>query len=260
MHNGAGKSSALALTIVLSCAATGWSELPQPPRATAADLQTIVIKMERAATLSREQAYPYVLTRKFQIFARTEAQPYSQVVADVSFIPPASRSFQIVNRSGSSRGEGIVRRLLETESKAASSGDGELTRDNYDFVWLGETLLKGKRCYLLGLRAKRVDQRLLNGRVWVDADTYFIRRVEGAMAKLPSWWLRSVNVAISFASIGGMWMQSAMTAVAEVRIVGKRTFTSQAVSLRRRPDLRPESRDAARLRHEHTLLRPVLGN
>jgi hypothetical protein len=223
---------AVVFTIVCSGGAAAWAGPAGPPRASAADLQTIVIRMEKTATVSRERAYPYVLTRKFQIFARTEAQPYSQVVADVHFVPPASKTFQIVDRSGSSRGEGIVRRLLETESKAASSGDGEVTRDNYDFALLGETLLKGNHCYLLRLSAKRDDQRLVNGEAWVDADTYEIRRIEGEMAKLPSWWLRSVAVTISFASVGGMWMQTGMTAVAEVRILGKRTFTSRVVSLR----------------------------
>jgi hypothetical protein len=188
--------------------------------------------MENTATVSRERAYPYVLTRKFQIFAKTESEPYSQVTADVTFVPPASKTFRIVDHSGSSRGEGIVRRLLETESKAASSGDGEVTRDNYDFVLLGETLLNGKQCYLLGLKARRADRRLVNGQVWIDAETYVIRRVEGEMAELPSWWLRSVNVVISFASVGGMWMQTATTAVAEVRILGKRTFTSRVVGMR----------------------------
>jgi hypothetical protein len=206
--------------------------------------------MELAANNSRERAYSYVLTREFQIFAKEQSNPYSQVLADVTFVPPSSKTFEILSHSGSSRGEGIVRRLLETESKAASSGDGEVTRDNYDFVLLGETFLAGKHCYLLGLSAKRPDQRLLNGQVWVDADTYEIRRIEGEMAKLPSWWLRSVNVEISFASVGGMWMQTAMTAVAEVRIVGKRTFTSQVLSLRMASDERQQSSDtAARLKH-----------
>jgi hypothetical protein len=236
---------AVVFTTVVSCATVAWTRPPDPPHASAADLQTIVIRMEKTATASRERAYPYVLTRKFQIFAKTEAQPYSQVVADIRFVPPASRTFQIVDHSGSSRGEGIVRRLLATESRATSSGDGEVTRDNYDFVWLGETSLNGRYCYLLGLKAKRGDQRLVNGKAWIDADTYVIRRIEGDMAELPSWWLRSVNVVISFATVGGMWMQTGMTVVADVRILGTRTFTSRVVALRMASEPRPETPDTA---------------
>jgi hypothetical protein len=201
-----------------------------------ADLESIVIRMEQAATASRQQPSPYVLTQEFKIFAGDDDDPKSQVQAVITVVPPASRSFEIVAHSGSSRGEHIVRRLLETESKAANSGDGQVNRRNYNFALLGQTVLEGRRCYLLKLSAKREDQHLVNGQAWVDADTYEVRRIEGDMAKLPSWWLRSVKVTIYFASVRGLWLQTGMTAVAEVRIFGKRTFTSRVISFRNAND------------------------
>ncbi|MGE0406211.1 MAG: hypothetical protein AB7O65_07925 [Candidatus Korobacteraceae bacterium] len=194
-------------------------------------LKELTTRMEHAYIKSKERAPDHILTREFQILNK-QNKPYSQVTAEVNFTPPGSKSFRILTTSGSSRGEAIVRRLLETESTTAAESEGEITGENYQFALLGEASLHGKRCYLLKLNARREDTRLVNGQAWVDADTYLIHKVEGEMAKMPSWWLRSVNVTITFAPLGGMWMQTGTTAVAEVRIAGRRTFTSRVVALR----------------------------
>jgi hypothetical protein len=119
--------------------------LPQSgstPGSPTADLHTIVVRMEQAADDNREQSRAHVLTRQFRIAGRKQ-QPYSEVLAEVTFTPPAKKEFRILNRTGSSRGEGIVRRLLEDETKAAASEIGEVSRENYRFALLGETWLDG---------------------------------------------------------------------------------------------------------------------
>ncbi len=190
--------------------------------------------MEQAARENRERYRAHVLTREFQIFGKNKEKATSEVWAETSFVPPTTKEFRILSRSGSSRGEGIVRRFLEDEVKAAAGGDapGAITRENYDFTLLGESAVDGNSCHVLALKAKREDKRLINGRVWVDERTYLVRRMEGQMAKLPSWWLRSVYVTVVFAPVAGMWMQTGTTAVADVRLIGRHVFTSRAVSLR----------------------------
>jgi hypothetical protein len=72
------------------------------------------------------------------------------------------------------------------------------------------------------------------------------------MAKLPSWWLKSVDVTLDFNEVGGMWLQTQTKAVAEVRVFGTHVLTAQAVKFQsaetvaqnapaRRPAPRPGS-------------------
>jgi len=88
------------------------------------------------------------------------------------------------------------------------------------------------RCYLLELLPRRKDHNLLRGRVWVDATTYLVRRIEGEPAKSPSWWLRDVRIAFGYGEVGGMWLQTASEVTVNVRIVGPHTMVSRDVKYR----------------------------
>jgi hypothetical protein len=61
----------------------------------------------------------------------------------------------------------------------------------------------------------------------VDAHTYLLRRTEGEPARTPSWWLRDVRIALFYADVGGMWLQTALEATANVRILGPYTMVSR---------------------------------
>jgi len=70
---------------------------------------------------------------------------------------------------------------------------------------------------------------LLAGKAWIDKDTYLVRRVDGEMSKMPSWWLKSVHVTLDFDQVEGMWIQNRTRAVADVRMVGRHVLTSEAI-------------------------------
>lgn len=209
------------LTLLTAVAAAGQS----------ADLTSIVDRMEQAAQANRTHYRPYIVTREYRMYGSDEQSPKSEVTAEVSFVPPTRKDFRITETNGSSRGEGIVRHILETESKAAASGSapGAITRENYDFEFLGEQHVDGRDCYVLKLSPKHEDKSLVKGQAWVDKATYLIHRVEGDMAKMPSWWLKSVHVTLEFSERDGMWLQERTKAVAEVRMFGRHVLTSQAV-------------------------------
>lgn len=213
------------------CAAQPVSD-PQPAQAIA--LSEVVRHIDEAALANREHYRAYEVTRQYRMFGGNEQNPSSEVVAQVNFVPPGTKDFTIVESKGSSRGEGIVRRMLERERKAAAdrSALGAVTSANYDFTYLGEAKLDGRDCYLLRIVPRKKDNSLIDGRAWVDKATYLVHEVDGEMSKLPSWWLKSVHVTLNFHDVHGMWMQSATRAVAEVRMFGRHTFVSQDVSYR----------------------------
>ena len=201
----------------------------------APSLTSITQAMEKAQSDARPQA-PYQVIREYRIFGANNSSADSVVVAEVDFRPPGSQNYNLQWWSGSSRGEQVVRRILDHEVEAAAKRNqprtAGVTSDNYDFTYLGETVLDGQPCYLLGLKPKRKEKDLISGEAWVDKHLLLVRHIEGEIAKTPSWWLKRVRVKLAFADVEGTWLQTSMEAVADVRIFGPHTLTSQILEYR----------------------------
>jgi hypothetical protein len=158
----------------------------------------------------------------------------ADVVAQVDFKPPTGKDYSIQKWSGSARGKQIVQRVLdhETEESKGNQARTALTRDNYDFILTGDTVLDGRPCYVLGLKPKRKEKDLVSGSAWVDKSSLLILHVEGETAKAPSWWLKSVRIKMSFGDFSGAWLQTSMEAVADVRLLGSHTLRSRTLDYR----------------------------
>ncbi|MBZ5569838.1 MAG: hypothetical protein LAN64_18570 [Acidobacteriia bacterium] len=71
------------------------------------------------------------------MFHGDDKQPTSEVMAQIDFVPPDMKTYKIIQARGHSRGEKMVRELLERETDSAKKGHGsEISRMNYDFVFL----------------------------------------------------------------------------------------------------------------------------
>ena len=198
------------------------------------DLNTIISRLEKAQADNRQHLRAYTLVRDYRLFSKGSQTPNSEVTAQVSFAPPNSKTFQIENATGSSRGEKITRSLLEHEVEAGKEPQQStfLNRENYDFTYLGQESVEAHPCYVLQLRPKDKRPSLLQGRAWVDESTYLPRYAEGDLSKTPSWWLKRVHVKLSFSELDGMWLETATQAVATMRWFGEHTLTSRTVEFR----------------------------
>jgi hypothetical protein len=196
-------------------------------------LNSIVEALEKAQAGVRPRV-SYQVIRDYHLFGKSDSSANSEVVAEVNFRPPAGKDYRIQKSSGSSRGQQVVRRILDHEV-AATDGDNAhsaLNRDNYDFNYIGETILNGQTCYRLALKPKRKDKDLISGEAWVDPHTFLVHQIEGEVARTPSWWIKKVRVKIMFAVFEGTWMQTSMEATADVRMVGPHTLTSRILDYR----------------------------
>jgi hypothetical protein len=59
-----------------------------------------------------------------------------------------------------------------------------------------------------------------------------IRRVEGELAKSPSWWVKKASVVVEYGDVEGMWLQTRSVADAKMRMIGDYTMVSQNTELR----------------------------
>src|SRR5260370_98325 len=119
----------------------------------------------------------------------------------------------------------MVRELLDRETESAKKGPGsEITRANYDFVFLRQESFGVVPEYVLRIVPKRKDKYLLRGQIWVDESTYRIRRIEGVPAKSPSLWIKGIHITLQYAEPGGMWVPISFDAIAPVRFLGEYTL------------------------------------
>jgi outer membrane lipoprotein-sorting protein len=195
------------------------------------DTRTVVDRMLRTQQENKAKVRPFTVKRDYQLLDKQDQQK-AQVVANITVLPPDSKQYNIESSSGG-MGEKVLRDVLSKETESTKDAQRkELSLENYDFQLLGEETLDGQRCFLLSMNPRREEKDLLRGKLWVDAGTYNIRRVEGTPAKNPSWWLHDLQIFMSFAEVDGMWMRTFTHAVANVRFKGKYVMESRDLEYR----------------------------
>jgi hypothetical protein len=194
----------------------------------APEVETILARMAQVRAENRTVLRPYSVLRNYKLFGKEKEATKAEIIADVSFTPPDVKHYEIRKATGMGLGEKIVRQMLDHETDIVKDyGSTDLTPENYDFRLMGKDELKGQRCYVLAISPKRKSKTLLRGRIWVDATTYQLRRVEGEPGKAVSWWLRDSRIVLLYGSVGGMWLQTSSESTANVRFVGPHTMIAR---------------------------------
>jgi hypothetical protein len=195
-------------------------------------VNVIVTNMVRAQSQNRAQHTAYEVVRNYRIFRREDSDPKSNVMALVSFLPPRLKTYKIEESSGGIA-ERVVRNSLQHEVELTQDpSKSDYSSQNYDFTLLGQEMLEGNLCYVLGMEPKRESKDLLRGKAWVDAKTFLIHRVEGQPSKGLSWWIRDVHITLMYNNVNGMWLRTATQASASVRFKGEMRFYSRDVDFR----------------------------
>jgi hypothetical protein len=195
-------------------------------------LDQIVARMRRVRAAERDGNPGYTVTREYVLAAADAKQSDSDVIAEISFVPPGEKQYSIVKAEGSERGAGIVRKVLEHEVTMAGRWQlHDVSTDNYNFALVGRETLEGRDCYVLQLSPKREAVELIRGRAWVDAKNFDILRVAGETAKSPSIWLKKLTVTMNFGHVNGVWLETSTRAVADVRLAGPHVLNSHELDV-----------------------------
>jgi hypothetical protein len=251
----AGFLAALLAALCTAITATSWGQSHN------LSVDDIVGKMAQARAETREHSVPYTVSREYQLSSEKAEKPRSEVLAQINFVPPSQKDYTVRKIEGSDRGTDIVRRVLAHESQmAAHAESNELTPRNYQFAILGREPVDGHDCYVLQLTPKRNEPDLVNGKAWVDTTSFQIRRIDGAPAKSPSWWIHNIHVTVTYGPVEGIWTQLATRAVADVRLLGTHVLTSREVDLQTATvdaRNRPPNRIGERRGHGHASRQPM---
>jgi hypothetical protein len=189
---------------------------------------TIISRMSDSTAQSNTHLRPFKVVRSYRLFGKEQQTTQSEVIAHIAYVPPAGSHYTLQKVSGVGLGEVLVRKVLESESDVLAHRDASaFSTANYDFRFLREDLLEDAPCYILELRPRRTDPRLLRGTIWIDARSYLIRRVEGEPAKSPSWWARDIHIVLEFHVVNGMWIQTSLESTANIRLLGRHTMVAR---------------------------------
>jgi len=119
----------------------------------------------------------------------------------------------------------VFRSMLDNEEHLFATGDVErssFTSMNYEL-----TLAATEEAGLVKLLAhpRRRDVTLIEGAVFVTDTDADLVRVEGRLAKNPSFWTRRVEVVKQYGRIGGLRVPVRVDSTAQMRLAGTSTLT-----------------------------------
>lgn len=146
--------------------------------------------------------------------------------AVTQYDPAVGLAYSIVAQGGSERiRRRVLEGVLEAERENSTSVEwrkGNLSHENYAFDFGGHA---GDGMLKMQLTPRRRDTRLVFGAALLTAKSGDLVRIEGRLAKSPSFWVRWVNVSRSYSPVGGAMMPVVVESTADVRIAGMSTFS-----------------------------------
>ena len=118
----------------------------------------------------------------------------------------------------------ILRAVLEGERDAVTQGDAAksaLVPTNYQFEPHG---IDAEGLANILVSPRRKDSTLVAGTLFLQPTGGDLVRLEGRLAKSPSFWVKNVDITRSYASIDGTTMPVVLHSNAEIRLLGAATF------------------------------------
>ena len=166
---------------------------------------------------------------------------HAEILVHIDCGADGIKHFELVSQSGwKGAYRHVVNKMLTSEAEASHPDVRSrirLSPENYEFHMLRSALLDDRMDYLLEVVPRRQEERLFEGRVWIDAQDYAVARIEGEPAKNPSFWIRGVHFVHTYQKSGLIWFPFATESTTEVRIFGATTLTIDYFDYK--PNLRP---------------------
>ena len=163
------------------------------------------------------------LARQYSATRRLEASGSGQrgwLDVKTRYAADSGFRYDVTSEGGSGLIRGrVLRSLLEEEKQLVASGTGArvaISRDNYTFTSEG---INDDGLAVIAIRPLRKERSLILGRLLLTPDGV-LQRVEGQLAKNPSFWVTRVNVVRTYRLINGVLMPVCLETTARLRFLG----------------------------------------
>jgi len=232
-----------ALLLLFTATAFGVSDGDPVPSADA-----VVARMSAHDTQRQTLTDGYLGMRQY-VLQNKRMQKHAEMLVRVECDADGTKHFEVVDEDGwKAAHKHVLRKMLESEAEASHPQvriKTRLSTDNYQFHMAGTEMLGGRPAYAIDITPKRHEERLFEGRIWIDAEDYALVRAEGKPAKNPSFWTKSVHFVHSYQKSGLFWFPASTDSVTDVRIFGSTNLTINYFDYAPNSLQRPETASAA---------------
>ena len=133
--------------------------------------------------------------------------------------------YQVTAEGGSSdiRSK-VLRAVLDGERDVITRGEGDratLAPANYTFTPQG---VSPEGLVAVSVVPRRKERALVNGTMFLRPEGGVLVRLQGRLAKNPSFWIKSVDIVRSYEQVAGVIVPITLDSHAQVRLLGAATF------------------------------------
>jgi hypothetical protein len=118
----------------------------------------------------------------------------------------------------------VIVRLLQSEADHVGKQESEqtaITSANYKFSYKSAEEINGRTVYVFQIKPHHKRANLIKGRIFIDACTGSLRRVEGSPVKSPSWFIKKVDFVQDYEDVDGVTFPIHLHSIAKARIIGR---------------------------------------
>ena len=183
----------------------------------------VVARMIARDSQRQSALYGYTGTRRY-VLENKRLHKRAEMLVHITCMKDGSKQFETISESGwGGARKHVFSRLLQAETEASKPGVRDRSRvlpENYTFEMAGIRSIDERPAYEIEVAPKTTNQYLMRGRIWIDAEAYVILRMEGAPARNPSFWTKSVHFISTYGQHGPFWFPASNRSVTNVRIFG----------------------------------------
>jgi hypothetical protein len=143
------------------------------------------------------------------------------------YVAPKTLQFKPIRFTGDSFVKSnIIVRLLQSEVDHVTKDDAAqtaITTENYKFKhkYTMTSYADGQVTYVYDVKPRKKRPGLFKGRIWVEAPSGALTRVEGRLVKSPSLFIKHVEFVQEYQQVNGFTLPTHLHSVSKVRIIGR---------------------------------------
>jgi len=195
------------------------------PRGAVPELASDVVldRMEETGQRQQKALATWTSVRVYRA-ANQRLGKWANVRAEVRYDGPGRKSYRVLEENGSAFiARHVIYPILEAERDSSKrQAMVDINRTNYELRPAGFDSETG--AYVFEAMPRKPNRYQFRGRIWVDARSFGIRRVEGQPAMPPSFWVKRTEFIHNYEEVGGYWLPVQHRSQAELRIFGTSTL------------------------------------
>jgi len=168
--------------------------------------QALIAQIDRADNHRETSLAGYTVDERYTITNSHFSTPAVALVK-VTYTRDAGKHYEVLSRTGPSLlSSKLLNSMISEEQKLSQNPSrslAQITSANYAMTHTGSEPLNNRPCEVLTVAPLRSSAYVLNGRIWVDAKSKQIVRIDGVPPVSPSFFASKPRIVRDYEDVGG---------------------------------------------------------